>query len=90
MATNYKSEIMAYFYNNKKLEQVIVTQQKKVKMYQGVDELKAEVQRWKRAQDNVIEFFSRMVGNGTIPNKDDPEIGNLIKKLPSAMAEPLI
>ena len=43
MANNYKAEIMAYFYNNKKLEQVITTQQKKVKMYKDVGELKNEV-----------------------------------------------
>lgn len=59
-------------------------------MYHGVNELKTEVQRWKRAQNNVIEFFSKMIGNGGLPNKDDPEIGNLIKNIPSAMTEPLI
>lgn len=88
MATNFKSEIMAYFYNNKKLEQVILTQQKKVKMYQGVKELKKEVQGWKRAQENVLEFFGRFAGSF---NKDDPEMGKkLIENVPSHLLNPLI
>lgn len=90
MANNFKGEIMAYFYNNKKLEQVILTQQKKVKMYEGIKELKKDVQRWKRAQANVIEFFSNMMGgsNGLI-NKDDPEMGEIIKNARSSLVEPL-
>ena len=91
MANNFKAEIMAYFYNNQKLEQVILTQQKKVKMYEGIKELKKDVQRWKRAQANVIEFFSNMMGgsNGLI-NKDDPEMGEIIKNAPSSLVSPLI
>jgi hypothetical protein len=76
MATNYKSDIMAYFYNNKKLEQVIITQQRKVKMYKDVGELKQEVQSWKRAQDNLINFFGKMFGNGGPHNPNDLELGS--------------
>jgi hypothetical protein len=55
-------------------------------MYEGIKELKKDVQRWKRAQANVIEFFSNMMGgsNGLI-NKDDPEMGEIIKNAPSSL-----
>lgn len=76
MATNYKSDIMAYFYNNKKLEQVIITQQRKVKMYKDVGELKQEVQSWKRAQDNLLNFFGKMFGHGAAHNPNDLELGS--------------
>jgi hypothetical protein len=60
-------------------------------MYEGIKELKKDVQRWKRAQANVIEFFSNMMGgsNGLI-NKDDPEMGEIIKNAPSSLVSPLI
>ena len=76
MANNYKAEIMAYFYNNKKLEQVITTQQKKVKMYKDVGELKNEVQRWKRAQNNLLEYFGKMFGHEAVNNPNDMEVGS--------------
>jgi hypothetical protein len=59
-------------------------------MYEGIKELKKDVQRWKRAQANVIEFFSNMMGgsNGLI-NKDDPEMGEIIKNARSSLVEPL-
>lgn len=49
MATNYKAQIQAYFYNNKKLEKMIQIQQKKKKMYDEVKSLKSEVIEWKNA-----------------------------------------
>lgn len=76
MAGNYKADIMAYFYNNKKLEQVITTQQKKNKMYKEVNELKNEVQRWKRAQNNLLDFFGKMFGHGGAYNPEDLEQGS--------------
>jgi len=59
-------------------------------MYEGIKELKKDVQSWKRAQANVIEFFSNMMGgsNGLI-NKDDPEMGEIIKNARSSLVEPL-
>ncbi len=54
MANNFKSEIMAYFYNNTKLEKMITIQQKKKKMHDGVDEIAKDVKKWKIAQENVL------------------------------------
>jgi hypothetical protein len=57
-------------------------------MYHGVKELKKEVQGWKRAQENVLEFFGRFAGSF---NKDDPEMGKrLIENVPSHLLNPLI
>jgi hypothetical protein len=39
-------------------------------MYKEVGELKDEVQRWKRAQQNLIDFFGKMFVNG---NPEDLE-----------------
>lgn len=54
MANNYKAFIMTYFYNNRKLEKMIQIQQKKKKMYNGLEELGKDVKKWKRAQDAVV------------------------------------
>jgi hypothetical protein len=57
-------------------------------MYQGVKELKKEVQGWKRAQENVLEFFGRFTGAF---NKDDPEMGKkIMENVPSHLLNPLI
>ena len=49
MASNYKAYIMAYFYNNSKLEKMIQIQQKKKKMYDHVVSLKKDVKQWRDA-----------------------------------------
>ena len=46
MGNNFKKNIMAYIYNNQKLERIIQIQQRKKKMFQGVDDLKKEVAHW--------------------------------------------
>ena len=45
-------------------------------MYKDVDELKQEVQSWKRAQDNLINFFGKMFGHGGAHNPNDLELGS--------------
>jgi CRISPR/Cas system CMR subunit Cmr6 (Cas7 group RAMP superfamily) len=54
MGNNFKKNIMAYIYNNKKLERIIQIQQRKKKMFQGVDDLKKEVAHWQRAQASLL------------------------------------
>lgn len=59
MAKNYKGYIMAYFYNNRKMEKMIQIQQKKTQMYKQVKSLQDEVLKWRQAQLSVFNgFFS--------------------------------
>ena len=44
-------------------------------MYKEVNELKGEVKRWKRAQENLVDFFGKMFGKVTAHNPDDLEQG---------------
>ena len=57
MGNNYKKHIMAYIYNNQKLEAIIQVQQKKKLMYKKLDELKAEVVLFQRQQQSLLRGF---------------------------------
>lgn len=45
-------------------------------MYKEVNELKGEVKRWKRAQENLVDFFGKMFGKVAAHNPDDLEQGS--------------
>lgn len=62
-------------------------------MYKEVDELKGEVKRWKRAQENLVDFFGKMFGKVTPHNPDDLEQGSkkeILKNGESELAKPLM
>ena len=62
-------------------------------MYEEVNELKGEVKRWKRAQENLVDFFGKMFGKVTPHNPDDLEQGSkkeILKNGESELAKPLM
>jgi hypothetical protein len=69
MANNYKANIIKYMYNNKKLEDIIKSQQKTKLMYKDLQKLKDIVLDYQRRTKSLLAFGNQsyLSDNNTTP-----------------------